>query len=171
MKGKKVSLLGLCAALALALAFLESLLPPLAPGIKLGLANSVALFVLYWAGTKEAAAVSLVRVALANLLFGSVTGFVYSLAGGALSLLAMCLLKKTKRFSCVPVSVVGGVCHNIGQIAAACFFTGTRQIVWYLPVLLISGIAAGVAVGLLTGTVLKRMNREKYVQDINSKKS
>lgn len=158
MRWKKVSLLGLCTALAMALSFLESLVPPLMPGVKIGLANIVAVFVLYRVGAKEAAAVSLVRITLASLLFGSATGFAYSLAGGALSLLAMILLKRTARFSCVSVSVVGGVCHNIGQIAVACYVTGTRQLVWYLPVLLLSGIAAGAAIGLLSGIILQRLN-------------
>lgn len=157
MRWKKVSLLGLCTALAMSLSFLESLVPPLMPGVKLGLANIAAVFVLYRVGVKEAAAVSLARIILVNLLFGSVTGFAYSLAGGALSLLAMVLLKCGGRFSCVSVSVVGGVCHNIGQIAVACAVTGTRQLVWYLPVLLVSGISAGIVIGLLAGIVLQRI--------------
>lgn len=163
MRWKRVGLLGLCTALALALAFLESLVPPLMPGIKPGLANSVAVFVLYRVGVRETAAVSLVRIVLVSVLFGPVTSFAYSLAGGALSLLAMYLLKRTARFSCVSVSVAGGVCHNIGQIAVACFITGTPQLVWYLPVLLVSGIVTGAAIGLLAGIILKRL--EKWTPD------
>ncbi len=157
MKISKLSLLGLCTALAMALSFVESLVPPLMPGVKLGLANAATLFVLYRAGAREAAAVSLVRIVLTSLLFGSMLSLAYSLAGGALSLAAMLLLKKYSRFSCVTVSVVGGVCHNIGQIAVACFVTGTKQLVYYLPALLVSGTVAGVAVGLLAGIVHKRL--------------
>lgn len=157
MRSKKLSLLGLLTALAMVLSFVESLVPPLMPGVKLGLANAVTVFVLYSFGAGTAAAVSFVRILLVSLLFASPLSFAYSMAGGALSLLAMAGLRHTRRFSCVSVSAVGGVCHNIGQIAVACFVTGTRALAWLLPVLLFSGIAAGAAIGLLAGIVLKRL--------------
>jgi heptaprenyl diphosphate synthase len=86
----------------------------------------------------------------------------YSLVGAALSLIGMALIKKTGLFSPIAVSVVGGILHNIGQIAVACFVTETAQIVYYLPVLLISGTIAGVIIGIAAGIVVKRTEKVKF---------
>ncbi len=160
MKSRKLAFLGLSVALALILSFVESQIPvfTVVPGMKLGLPNLVMVFLLYRIGWKETAAVSLVRVLLVSLLFGNAQSLVFSLAGAALSLAGMALLKKSRLFSPVAVSVTGGVLHNIGQIIAACLWTGTAQIAYYLPVLLLSGIAAGILIGLLSGLLLKRLS-------------
>ena len=160
MKSRKLAFLGLSVALALILSFVESQIPvfTVVPGMKLGLPNLVMVFLLYRIGWKETVAVSLVRVLLVSLLFGNAQSLVFSLAGAALSLAGMALLKKSRLFSPVAVSVTGGVLHNIGQIIAACLWTGTAQIAYYLPVLLLSGIAAGILIGLLSGLLLKRLS-------------
>ena len=160
MKSRKLAFLGLSVAQALILSFVESQIPvfTVVPGMKLGLPNLVMVFLLYRIGWKETAAVSLVRVLLVSLLFGNAQSLVFSLAGAALSLAGMTLLKKSRLFSPVAVSVTGGVLHNIGQIIAACLWTGTAQIAYYLPVLLLSGIAAGILIGLLSGLLLKRLS-------------
>ncbi len=160
MKSRKLAFLGLSIALAMILSFVESQIPVFTavPGMKLGLPNLVMVFLLYRIGWKETAAVSLVRVLLVSLLFGNAQSLVFSLAGAALSLAGMTLLKKSRLFSPVAVSVTGGVLHNIGQIIAACLWTGTAQIAYYLPVLLLSGIAAGILIGLLSGLLLKRLS-------------
>ena len=73
----------------------------------------------------------------------------YSLAGGLLSLIVMVLLKRSVRFSTCGVSVAGGVSHNIGQIIVAMIVLQTEKIIYYLPVLLVSGVIAGVVIGLI----------------------
>ena len=91
-KSKKIAFLGLCTALALILAYVEILIGPLfpsIPGIKMGLPNIIIIFLLYRLGAVPAAAVSLLRIILASILFGNVVALSYSLAGAALSLLAM----------------------------------------------------------------------------------
>ena len=161
---KRIALLGLCTAVAMVLAYAELLLPPLftaVPGIKLGLPNIAIIFVLYRVGAKDAALVSLVRMTAISMLFGTPVTFLYSLAGGVLSLGAMILLKQTRLFSTVGVSVVGGVLHNVGQIIAACLWTQTAQIAFYLPMLLFSGTVAGAVIGLLAGLMLKRFEKWK----------
>ncbi len=165
MKTKKITFLGLFVALAMILSFVETLLPPITtafPGIKMGLPNIAVMFILYRIGAKEAAVVSLVRVLLVSILFGNVQSMLYSLCGAILSLAAMILLKKLSSFSHVSVSVVGGVFHNVGQILMAWLMTDTEQIVYYLPVLLISGTAAGVLVGLVAGLLEKRVQDIKF---------
>lgn len=161
---KSVALLGICSALAMVLSYLESLIPLsfAVPGIKLGLANIAIVFVLYKLGAKEAVIVSLVRIVWVAILFGNALTLAYSAAGAVLSLTAMILLKRTERFSTVGVSVIGGILHNTGQILVAMLVMETAQIVYYLPVLCISGIAAGVAVGLVSAILVKRVPVEKF---------
>ena len=159
----KIAYLGVFTALALILSFVESQIPPLMaiPGVKLGIPNIAILFILYKVGWKETAVVNVVRVFVVALLFGSVMSMIYSFAGAFLSLLGMILLKKSNLFSCVTVSVVGGILHNVGQIIAACFVTETSELLYYLPVLIISGTVAGILIGLVAGMLLKRMEKFK----------
>ena len=164
MKPKKVAFLGLCVALSMILSYFESLVPPLVavPGVKMGFANLVTIFMLYKFSAKETVAVTIIRVVLVSILFGTVLSMVYSLAGAALSLIGMILLKRSKLFSTVTVSVVGGVLHNIGQTVTAMIVMETSQIVFYLPVLLISGTIAGVVIGIASALIVKRLDRLKF---------
>ena len=163
MKTKKVATLGLCIALSMVLSFIEHQIPPLVavPGVKVGLPNLVMVFMLYKIGWKETAIVSIVRVVLVSMIFGSVISMAYGLSGATLSLIGMILLQKTKLFSTVTVSVVGGVLHNVGQIAIACVIMGTGLLVSYLPVLLISGTIAGVVIGIVAGLLVKKLEKVK----------
>lgn len=162
MKASKVAQYGLLTALALVLSYLESLVPPLwVPGVKLGLPNLAVVFALYRLGFKDACAISLVRVVLVALLFGNGAALAYSIAGAVLSLALMGLLKRTGKFSSVGVSVAGGVAHNAGQILVAMALLETSRLAWYLPVLWISGMIAGVLVGIVSGVLVKRVPERK----------
>lgn len=158
-KNRKIALLSMCACLAMLLSFVESRIPPLTaiPGIKMGLANIAVMFTLYKLGTREAMAVSAVRVVLIALLFGSAVSFLYSLAGAVLSFAVMLLMRRLRLFSEVGVSVAGGVCHNIGQIVMACILLETNVIVYYLPFLLLSGTISGVLIGITSALLIKRI--------------
>ena len=155
---KRSVLLGCLAALALVLAYVESFIvwPFGIPGIRLGLPNLVIVFVLYRFGGREAACVSLVRVVAVALLFGNAMAFWYSLGGAALSLGGMVLLRRTKLASAT-VSAVGGALHSVGQIAVALLVTRTVGVAWYLPVLLVTGVAAGVIIGLAAAWLVRRV--------------
>ncbi len=145
-------------ALAMIFSYIESLVPsPGIPGVKMGLANIVVVFCLYRLGWKEAAIVSLLRVFLVSLLFGHAMSLMYSAAGAALSLLGMIGLKATDRFSCVAVSVIGGVLHNAGQILVAWALMGPN-VVYYLPVLIVSGTVTGVLIGVVAALIVKRID-------------
>ena len=159
MKTKKVAFYGLFLALALVASYLERLIPINLgiPGVKMGLANIVTMVMLYCVGWKEAILISLVRILLSGILFGSGFAMVYSAAGAALSILVMILLKKTNLFGCLGVSVAGGVFHNVGQILVAIAVLETTSLGYYLPVLIISGLAAGILVGMLSGWLIKRL--------------
>ena len=158
MKASKIAQYGLLTALALVLSYLESLIPPLwVPGVKLGLPNLAVVFALYHLGWKDACAISLARVVLVTLLFGNGAALAYSIAGAALSLSLMGLLKKTGKFSTVGISVAGGVAHNAGQILVAMALLETSRLAWYLPVLWVSGTIAGVLIGIVSGVLVERV--------------
>ncbi len=156
-KTGRLTALALLAALAMVLSYLESLLPsPGIPGVKLGLANVAVIFALYRLGFWQAGVISLVRVAAVSMLFGSFAAFAYSVAGAVLSLAVMALLRKSGVFSSTGVSAAGGVAHNAGQILMAAVLLGTDKVVWYLPVLIVTGTLSGVLVGLAGAALIKR---------------
>ena len=145
------------------LSYVESMIPAFVavPGVKVGLSNIATVFALYTLGWPYAIGISVVRVFLSSLLFGNFVGMIYSLSGAALALVSMILLKKLDIFSTVGISVVGGVCHNIGQIIAACIVMETAAIAVYIIPLLFSGTIAGVVIGLIAGNLVERV--KKYI--------
>ena len=161
MDSKRMARYALLVALAMVLSWLESLVPVSAavPGMKLGLTNLVVLFALYRMKTADAAAISLIRVLLVSITFGNAYAFAYSFAGAVLSLVIMWILKRSGAFSTVGVSVAGGVGHNLGQIMVAAVVLETGRIFYYLPVLLISGTAAGVCIGVVGGIIVERLKK------------
>lgn len=160
---KKLAVLGLCTAVALILAYVESMLPPLfhaVPGIKIGLPNIIIVFVLYRFGLREAAAVSLIRMLAVSFMFGNMMALVYSLAGAFLSMAVMAVFKKLNFLSVVGVSVAGGVFHNVGQILTAMLLLGTAELGYYLIVLAITGTVSGIFVGLCGAIIVKRIPKK-----------
>ena len=157
----KAAYFGVFIALALIFSYVETLIPIQVgiPGVKLGLANLVVVVVLYKMGVKEAYTLAVVRVILSGFLFGNLFSIVYSLAGGLLSLTVMVALKRTKAFSLLVISAMGGVFHNVGQLIMAALVLESLSIGYYLPVLLISGLVTGILIGIISGEMLKRLNR------------
>ena len=145
--------------LSLILFAVEGLLPPLflPPGAKLGLSNVVTVIALYMLSEIDALIILSTRIFLAGIVAGSPTTIFFSLCGGLLSLAAMVLLKRTKKFSIVGISVAGGFFHNFGQIFAATFFMSSNKIFLYFPVLGTCGIFIGALIGLLSIIILRRL--------------
>ena len=148
-------------AVAMILSYVESMIPAFVavPGVKVGLSNIATVFALYALGWPYAICVSVVRVFLSALLFGNFVSLIYSLSGAALALVVMILLKKLDRFSSVGISVAGGVCHNAGQIIAACIVMETTAIAVYIIPLILSGTIAGVVIGLVAGNLAERVKK------------
>ncbi len=158
-KVKNIAMCGVLTTLAMIFSYIDSLIliPIPVPGVRLGISNIAIITVLYVVGVKEAIFVNILRIALTSILFGNATSFWFSITGGMLSIVVMILLKKIELFSTVGVSVAGGVSHNIGRIIAAVIIMETDAILYYLPVLLITGTVAGIVVGIVTAMVLKRL--------------
>lgn len=157
----KTACFGLLTALAFVFSYLESLISLNIgiPGIKIGLANLVVVAALYLFPVKYAFFIAVIRIILSGLTFGGISAMLFSLAGGIFSFAVMAVLKKTNRFSVTGVSVAGGIAHNAGQIIAAAFVMKTAQIIYYIPVLVISGTAAGFLIGIISGIIIKRLEK------------
>ena len=162
---RKVALTGLFAALALIFSDGEVLFPFNAgiPGVKLGLANLVPLVLLYRMDERYAFTANLIRVVLAGLLFSGMFAALYSLAGSCLSFVVMLLLKKTDTFSIFGVSMAGGVFHNLGQLCVAIFAVSGPQLIHYMPVLILSGMAAGIIVGIGAFILIERLPAKLFL--------
>ena len=161
---RRLTTLALIVSFAMVLAFVEARLPEFMPGVKIGLANIAIIFALYKMGVKEAVIVSFVRIVLVSMLFGHMQKFFFSLAGAVLSLAIMILLKKLVRAPEMIVSIAGGVMHNIGQIIAAIITLGSFAVVYYLPILLLSGTVAGVVVGIASALLITKVDLEKITK-------
>jgi heptaprenyl diphosphate synthase len=165
---RKIALSGILTALALALSIAERWIPlglaiPV-PGIRLGLANIVTMFALFYLGPVYAAAILVVRCILAALFTG-ITAFPFSIAGGALAYVVMLLLKRGygRSFSLFGVSMGGAVAHNIGQVAIASLMLGEVMLFTYMPVLMLIGLATGVLTAAVSVPLFRTLDKTGLV--------
>lgn len=162
---QRLTRLALLTAIALIIFIIEAQIPPLVaiPGVKMGLANIITLVTLYGFGRRDALMVFLVRIVLGSIFSGQMMTLLFSLSGGLLCYVVCALLYQhmpLKRLWLL--SMIGAVCHNIGQLAAAAFVLGTGDVFWYLPVLLLSGLISGCFTGLVAGAVLNRLQHTHW---------
>ena len=158
---KKVAYLGMFTTLALIFSYVETLIPIHIgmPGIKLGLANLMIVLALYKMGATEAFTIATLRIVLSGFLFGNMFSILYSLAGSICSMAIMILLKRSNQFSVIGVSMAGGTCHNIGQLIVAAFLVGSISVVYYLPILLLSGMLTGILIGVISKEIIKSVRK------------
>ena len=149
---KKMILLANFLAIAIVLSLIESMINifPI-PGIKIGFANVVTLIVLYIYSFKDGLAMTLLRVILVSVLSGRLFGptFYMGFTGALFSFLVMGFLKKLNYFSILGVSVIGAISHIIGQMTAGIFVIGSTIILYWMPVMLLVSIPAGIVTGLI----------------------
>ena len=130
------------------------------PGVKLGLANIVTVIAVFLLGPADAALILYARILLGGIFTGQIMALWYSLAGGTLCFLSMLILRKlvTER-QIWAASAFGAVFHNLGQILVAAAVTGTWAVFWYLPVLMIAGILAGLFTGAAAQFALPQVRK------------
>ena len=166
MKTKKITLLSLLTAIALTIFMVEAQIPALVPipGIKMGLANIVTVFVVFAIGSKEAAAVLFARIFLGAVFAGNFSTIFYSAAGGVCAIGVTILLKKilTKKQLWV-AGALGAIAHSIGQMAMAIVISGTPGLIAYLPVMIVMSIITGTFTGLCAQFLVNRGNLWKTI--------
>ncbi len=166
---KTLALSAVLAALAMIFSYVEALLPVFVtmPGVKLGIANLVIIIALYNIDFKHAFTINILRIVVSGLLFSGLFGTLYSLAGWVLSIIVMYLLKRTGLFSIVGVSMAGGVAHNLGQLIVAAVIVSNVKMFLYFPVLLFSGLATGILIGVAAHIISQRMPKQLFAKEKN----
>ena len=167
---KKLALNSILISLAVVLSYIERFIPldliiPV-PGIKLGLANIVTMFALFFMGLTSAVAVTVLRCILASFLFGGMSSLLYSLAGAFMALMVMTVLKTgyNKVFSILGISMGGATAHNTGQILMASLMMRNAAIFAYLPVLLMTGLVTGLLTAIIAVNLFSIVEKNKSVK-------
>jgi len=158
---KKITELSMLLALSVVLNMVENAVPifnGLMPGVKLGMANTVILFVIYAYGFKEGIYVSILRVVIVGILFSGLFSpmFLFSISGAIISMMFMFVFKKIAKLSIIGVSIMGSIGHSIGQILMAIVILKTISIIYYLPWLILFAIPTGIVIGTLSKQLLKQ---------------
>ena len=159
----RVAQLAVLVALAMALSFVERMipLPVVFPGVKLGLANLAVLIPLYLMGWREALLISVVRVLLIGELWGSGFSIAYALSGAICSFSMMAIIKRYAKLHVVTVSIIGGLAHNLAQLAVAMTLVGREEFLYYLPIVCISGIISGALIGFIANLLIIRLKQSR----------
>lgn len=161
---KKTATLAILLCLCSVVGIIESFvaLPIPVPGIKLGLANLVTLFVLYYFDKKSYITIGFLRVVLTALLWGGFgLNFIFSFAGWVFSAIAVtvaCLINKNSIYG---ISVIGGCFHQMGQMTVAAAVYAQLGLLYYLPFLILAGTVSGLLIAFLTKRVIVALNRSK----------
>ena len=160
-KTTRIALSGLLVALMLVLGFIESLIPvaTAVPGVKLGLSNGVLIFAVYMLGIPTSFVLMILKVVLSGFMFGGVSAMMYAFAGGLVSLTLMVLLSRVKGMHPVVVSMVGGVGHNVGQVALAMLMLNTPRLLYYMAVLMVVGLVCGAVTGVSANAVMGHLKK------------
>ena len=158
---RRVAVTGLLGALALALSFLEGVLPPipvLPPGAKLGLSNIAVLYAVQCLGFWPAMGIALVKGVFAGLTRGGLA-MLMSLSGGFLSTCVIFLLARLKHpLFGLGLGISGALAHNLGQLLTASLLT-TPAVAWYAPWLIGFGVVFGAVTGIILRVTMPVLNR------------
>ncbi len=170
-KAYRLVILSLYVAMALILSYVESLIPlpiPI-PGAKIGLPNIITLVSLLTLGWPLTLLVVLARIFLSGFLFGGGFSIIYSLGGGLLSLLVMCLLLYffKDRLSLMLVSIFGAIFHNLGQVIVAAIVVQTTSLLLYFLFLMLLAIPTGLFIGLTTRELMRLLNKTTIFAKLN----
>lgn len=161
-KARQVALSGMLFALAMALSFVEGnvTIPGMLPGLKIGLANVVIMYALFFLGPKQALFLDLLKALFLFLVAGWTAGFL-SLCGGLLSWAVMCVLYYLLpwRPTWFILSVCGALSHNIGQLLGASLILSSTLALYYAPVMLVLGLVMGALTAMVLRAVLPALRR------------
>lgn len=163
---RSLALMAMLTAVSLIVFVIEAQIPPIVPipGVKLGIANMITLTAMLILGRREAGVILLLRIVMGSFFAGGVSGLMFSIAGGTLAYLVMCLtLKLFPEKMLWVVSIFGAIAHNAGQLAVAIAITKTSGLIVYVPVLAASAIVTGAFTGLgamYVSSALRRLDKQ-----------
>ena len=149
-------------AISVILSYIENLLPSsnLLFGIRIGLSNICVVLGISIIGKNRTFIITILRVFLMSLIFGSLIKFYISMFGFILSFLSMCLYSNTENYDIIILSIIGGGTHILGQFIALVLLLNNFNILYILPIYLLMGIVTGLFIGIISKLIL---NRIKYI--------
>ena len=161
----------LLAALAITIHIIESAFPSPLPGIKPGLANVITLFAFIRYGWKIALQVSLLRVLLSSLVFGTFLSptFLLSFSGAFVSLLTLIIVHLLMKWplwnhphyqpSAIGYAVLAAMGHMSGQFFVAWyFFIPHPGLFKLLPIFMTFAVLLGIVSGIITQFLINNIN-------------
>lgn len=153
MRTRDITTIAILTSVSVVISIIESyftFIGSVIPGLKLGLANIVIIFALYRYNFKTAISISLVRVLVVALVrTGFGLNFFFSLVGAIFSITSMLIVKKTS-LSIIGVSIIGSICHSIGQVLIGILILKNSNVIYYLPYLLLFSIPTGIFIGIMS---------------------
>ena len=160
MSSKKIAQLSMLIALSLILFLVEALFPPffpIAPYVKIGLSNSVMLFVLIIYGEKESLLFMLIKNVLGCLILGNWYAFPFNISGSFFSLITMILLYRYifPKISIISISVAGAIISNIVRTAVGATIMQTAGLLLDLPIIAFISTGAGIIIGAIVVFFIK----------------
>ncbi len=156
---KRFTYIALLSAMAIVLSYFESVyIGTFSYGIKIGLANIVALVTIKVLGVREMIIVNTMRVMISSLMRGMIFGstFWISLGGVALSSVVLIILDKFDS-SLMFTSILCAIAHSTGQVIVVCLFYMQSRVAIVLPYLLLGSIPMGILTGITAQMVLTRI--------------
>ena len=162
---KRLIIIAMLLSIAIVINYVESFIPVVVPGVRLGLANVIILIMIYEFTFYEALIVDLLRIFVVSLIRGTLFQpiFFMALVGGMASYLIMLLFSKLKPFSSVGVSALGAVSHTFGQIITLIVLTSTPEVINFVPVIGLLSLLTGILSGFICHTYLVRSITSNYV--------
>ncbi len=167
---RRLTAMAMMLALILVLSYIEHLLPPLPylpPQVRLGLSNIVVMYMLFSFGVRSALLLSALKSFFVVAMRGPTAGLL-SICGGLLSVGVLWVFAAHQRGDkhYIAWSILGAIAHNIGQMAAASLLLQINVVLYYLPILIVSGALMGGVTGFVLRIVLPYFDKA-YRNDQN----
>ena len=166
----RITTLALIVSLGVVLNRLEVLVPLPSPWIKLGLANVMTLVTMVFLGFRDALTVTLLRVILGSILWGTFLSptFFLSLSGGVAATFTMAMVYYNCKspFSLIGISVCGAYAHALAAFLCVYFFWVRQEFfLKLLPIFFTFALITGIVSGVIGNFMAKKLT-EKQVSFI-----
>ena len=163
---RRITTLALIVALGVVLHRLEGFIPLPSPWIKLGLANVMTLVTLVFLGFRDALTVTLLRVFLGSILWGTFLSptFFLSLSGGVAATFAMALVYYRRRgpFSLVGVSICAAYAHTLAVVLCVYLFWVRQEFFFQLlPIFFTFALITGILTGIVGNFITKELTNKQ----------
>jgi len=167
---KKVAIISVFSALAVAIYVIETLIPRPLPWLRFGFGNIIVLLTLYLLGFRFALIVTMLKSILGSLIIGNLftPSFLFSISGGLVSLCVMAvpLSLFPRLFSPLGISIWGAVSHNLTQLLmASLVFIGRIEILRLIPIFLMLSLVTGIITGIISLFLLRNISSLLFSQN------